>query len=727
MDLSLEIEAVYQRSLILRGRATESPARADLLEDALKELLFVLEELQLSQEELRRQNRELSATRGTVERERQRYRALFELAPDGYLVTDRAGKIREANRAVECLFSIPGEYLIDKPLLVLIDEPDRAFFPARLANLHREREWEMSLVTRAGETRVVAIAVTEIEGERAGEKALLWSLKDITGRVQMEQELRSANERLEERVEERTLELSATTERLRNKIEEHQRAEQKIREQAELIDIATDAIFVQDLDHRLRFWSKGAERLYGWTAEEVPGARVGDLLYGEPSLLEEAFRQTIERGYWQDELTQVTRSGRAIVVASRWTSIRDGSGEPKSILVVNTDITERKQLEARFYRAQRMESLGTLASGIAHDLNNVLTPILAIAQLLLFDRSNGLNEASREILPVIVDSAKRGAELVKQVVTFARGSSGERVPLAVGPVIAEVARILQQTFPKSIEIRTEIPSRTQFWVSADPSGLHQVLMNLCVNARDAMPDGGKLTFSLENRYLDPSPSRMNSYAPAGNYVAIAVADTGNGIPPDLIERIFEPFFSAKEPGRGTGLGLSTVFSVVKNHGGFIEVDSKIGEGSRFQVYLPAVEESATGGGTIEKLPFGHGESVMIVDDEPSVLQAMKIILESHNYKTLVARDGDEALALYERYRSEIRVALVDMMMPGPDGLTTLQTLGTLDPRLLMIAVSGLSTNREPAISAGANVFLSKPYTAGELLISLHDLIRESDR
>jgi PAS domain S-box-containing protein len=720
MDLSLEIEAVYKRALILRQRATESPARQDLLENALKELLFVLEELQLSQEELRHQNQNLIATREAVERERQRYRTLFELAPDGYLVTDRAGKILSANRAIERLFLIPLEYLINKPLLVLLDEAERPLFPTRLADLYRSREWEMSFTLCNGVTRTVAVAVTEIEGTRAGEKVLLWSLKDISERVQMEQQLRSAKEQLEQRVEERTAQLSATTAQLQDKIEDFQRAEQKIREQAELIDIATDAIFVQDLDGCLGFWSKGAERLYGWTAAEIAGAKVGGLLYGEPSPLEEACRQTIERGYWQDEFAQVTRAGKAIVVASRCTLIRDESGEPQSILVVNTDITEKKRLEAQFYRAQRLESLGTLASGIAHDLNNVLTPILAIAQMLLFDRANGLDQSSREILPVIVDSAKRCAALVKQILTFARGSSGESISVAVELALAEVAGILQPTFPKSIEIRVEIPSQTPLFVTADPSQLHQILMNLCLNARDAMPDGGILTLSAENRSLDPLPAGMN--LSADNYVMIAVTDTGKGIPLDLIERIFEPFFTTKEFGKGTGLGLSTVFSMVNHHGGFIEVESQIGVGSRFQVYLPAGKAMAIEGKTIGKLPFGNGELVMIVDDEPSVRQTIKMILETHHYRTLVAKDGEEAIALYGQYRSEIQVAIVDVMMAGLDGLTTIQTLRSLDPQLLMIAVSGLPTNQLPALSAGADVFLAKPCAVQDLLISVHDLI-----
>jgi two-component system, cell cycle sensor histidine kinase and response regulator CckA len=401
MNISSEIEAVYQRALLLRQRATESPVQPELLEEALKELYFILEELQTSQEELRHQNQELIATQQVVERERQSYQALFELAPDGYLVTDRQGKIYQANRAAAQLFSVPQKYLIEKPMVVLIDESDRSLFQTRLANLDRGQNWEVSLNPRNGEMRSVAIAVAPIEGGRNREDTLLWSLHDVTLRKQMEQQFQSAHDRLEQRVEERTSQLSRTTGQLQQKVDEYDRAEQKIHEQAALIDIATDAIVVQDLDNRILFWSKGAERLYGFTAAEILGRKADELFYKFSDRFAAGFKETVECESWQDELAQVTQTGRSIVVSSRWTLVRDESGNPQSILVVNTDITEKKHLETQFYRAQRMESLGTLASGIAHDLNNVFTPILGIAQLML-NKPAVFNERSQEILFLVL-------------------------------------------------------------------------------------------------------------------------------------------------------------------------------------------------------------------------------------------------------------------------------------------------------------------------------------
>lgn len=590
MDLSLQIDAVYQRALLLRQYANESPAQPNLIDKALSELHFVLEELQTSEEELRHQNQTLITTQHIVELERQRYQTLFDLAPDGYLVTDLQGKIYQANRAAAQLFAIPLEYLINKPLVVFIHELDRHLFQTRLVNLEQIQNWELDLNPRNGEVTSLSIRVTQIQDPEHKGNMLLWSLHDITLRRQMSQQLQFAHDRLEERVEERTAELSQTTVRLQQEMDERQQAEQKIREQAALIDIATDAIFVQDLDHRILFWNKGAERLYGWSAIDIFGEKVDRLLYPDPSTqLTTCFNSTIEQGFWQDELEQVTQTGKTIIVASRWTLVREESGQPQSILVVNTDITEKKQREAQFYRAQRMESLGTMASSIAHDLNNVFTPISGLAQLQL-RTSKDLNEESDEYWDIVKLSADRGIDLVQQILTFARGTEGKRIPLQIEHLLQEIARSIEKTFPPQIEIRLDLPSQALWLILANSTQIFQIIMNFCVNARDSIDDAGIITLSAENRYIDRTHAQKHLDAQAGNYVVMSIADTGSGIPPTLIEQIFEPFFTTKEIGKGTGLGLSTTLSIAKSHSGFVEVDSEIGKGTQFQVYLPSIVE-----------------------------------------------------------------------------------------------------------------------------------------
>jgi len=508
-------------------------------------------------------------------------------------------------------------------------------------------------------------------------------------------------------------------------VTEQKQAEQKICEQAALLDVATDAIFVRDLNHQILFWSKGAERLYGWKTEEILEQNAIELLNPVvTSQLNAALDTVIEQGEWQGELQQVTQNGRTITVESRWTLMRDSSGQPRAILVVNTDITERKQLEAQFLRAQRMESIGTLASGIAHDLNNELTPILASAQLLLMHPKIQDNKR-QQLLENIQNSAKRGATLIKQVLSFARGVEGKRTVLQIRHLVSEIRQIAQETFPKSIEVHLDLPN--DLWlVSGDATQLHQVLMNLCVNARDAMPEGGTLSLSGTNLWIDENYMRMNLDAQVGAYVMVSVTDTGMGIPPEALDRIFEPFFTTKEFGKGTGLGLSTVLGIVKSHGGFVEVLSSLGSGTQFKIYIPAVQAAEPLPLQDDELVSGEGELILVVDDEASIREVNQVSLESHNYRVLTACDGIEAIAHYVQRKDEINLVLIDMMMPSMDGMTAIRTLNKINPQVKIIAVSGLLSDTQIPEPVNSNIqaFLPKPYTAKELVRAIHQVLQQ---
>ena len=498
---------------------------------------------------------------------------------------------------------------------------------------------------------------------------------------------------------------------------ERKQTEQKIRQQAALLDVATDAIFVRDLDYRILFWNKAAERLYGCRKEEAIGKRIQDIWQTKhPLQLQEALNILMKNGSWEGELYQTTKYDKEIIVESRWTLVPFDK-KSQSILVVNTDITQKKQLEAQFLRAQRLESIGTLASGIAHDLNNVLAPILMTAQLL----ETQLDDArSKRLLPILVTNAKRGANLVKQVLSFTRGVEGDRTILQLKHLILEIRQVIKETFPKSIEIDCET-SRNLWTVSGDATQLHQVLMNLCVNARDAMPNGGTLTISAENFIVDEHYAKMHIDAKIGSYIVVIVSDTGIGITHEVLDRIFEPFFTTKELGKGTGLGLSTVLGIVKSHAGFINVYSEVGKGSKFEVYLPAQETTETPKEKELELPHGSGELVLIIDDEPSIREITKTSLEAYNYKAITACDGIEAIALYAEYRDKISIVLTDMLMPSMDGITTIRTLHKINPNVKIIAISGLATSDKmnAAYELGIKAFLSKPYTAKQLLETIN--------
>ncbi|MBE9214153.1 PAS domain S-box protein [Plectonema cf. radiosum LEGE 06105] len=506
-------------------------------------------------------------------------------------------------------------------------------------------------------------------------------------------------------------------------ITRRKQAEEKIAEQAQLLDITTDAILVRDLDGYISYCNRSAELIYGWKKQEIIGKTANELLYAEISLeLEEALHKVVETGSWQGELHKVTKTGKNIIVASRWTLVRDEAGNPESILTVDTDITDKKQLENQFLRTQRLESLGTLASGVAHDLNNILTPILAIAQLLPLKLSSQNPDCS-EMLVMLENSAKRGADLVKQILTFARGNEGKRTVLQVKHLLKDIEQFAKGTFAKSIAIQRNLP-QDLLTISADPTQIYQVLMNLVVNARDAMPNGGTITIAAQNQYIDESYTRMNIEAKVGNYVAVIITDTGTGIPAKIIERVFEPFFTTKEPGKGTGLGLSTAIGIVKNHGGFIEVSSKLGKGSQFKVYLPSTQETTIEATEENAVQIGNSELILVVDDEPAICEIIKTTLESHNFNVFTAVDGIEAISTYVQNQKKIHLVLIDMMMQEMDGATAIMTLQQLNPQVQIIAMSGLASTEALIQAAGTGIqgFLAKPFTKSDLLNTINGVL-----
>jgi two-component system, cell cycle sensor histidine kinase and response regulator CckA len=500
-------------------------------------------------------------------------------------------------------------------------------------------------------------------------------------------------------------------------------AEQKIREQAALIDISPDAIMVRDLDCYVLFWNQGAEEMYGWTAAEAIGKKLSELLFQQQSVqLDTALQQVMETGEWQGELGKVTKSGQDIQVSSRWKLLLNEVGKSHAILTIDRDITEQKQLENQVLRAQRMESLGTLAGGIAHDLNNILTPILAISQLLP-RKLAPVSEQNQALLKMLEDSSRRGAHMVKQILTFARGLDGEFGSVQVKHLLQELVSMIKSTFPKSIEISLDLVNRDLWLVSANSTHLHQVFMNFCVNARDAMPTGGTLRISAENRIIDETYARMNLDAKVGSYVVVTFSDTGMGIAPENIDRIFEPFFTTKKLGEGTGLGLSTTMGIIRNHGGFVTVSSKLGQGTTFQVFLPAINVASIPAAEIPELPFGRGELVLVVDDEPSIRETLKITLETYNYRVITAYDGIEAITIYATRQDEIQVVLIDMMMPLMDGTTAIRALQQFNPKI--IACSGVVASNSLQSIPCVKAFLPKPFTADDLLNTLARILQEN--
>ena len=383
------------------------------------------------------------------------------------------------------------------------------------------------------------------------------------------------------------------------------------------------------------------------------------------------------------------------------------------------DIAQRKSLEKQLLRAQRMESLGTLAGGVAHDLNNVLAPIMLSIQVL---QERAGDPRDQKVLAIIESSTQRGSEIVKQILGFARGVEGERKPIHFPALVQELASIIRQTFPKGISLRTGLAPKL-LPVIGDATQIHQLLLNLCVNARDAMFQTGQLTLEVHNESLGEAQARLRLDARPGAYVVLTVTDTGCGMGPQTLDRMFEPFYTTKETGKGTGLGLSMVHTIARSHGGFIRCKSVIGQGTTFQVFLPA----AGRGGDLEAgrepqapaILFPDGGLVLVVDDEAAILELTRQTLEGFGLRTLTAADGGEAVALYRGRAGEITLVLTDMMMPVLDGPGTIQALRAINPAVRIIATSGLHgyslavPARTPE-SGGADLFLPKPFNAEAL-------------
>jgi two-component system, cell cycle sensor histidine kinase and response regulator CckA len=646
----------------LKSAAADAPARAEGT-DGQKELLF--------------------EARQTLAMEHNLLRTVIDIIPDHVFVRDRASRHLINNRAQL-------DVLRAETLEETIGKTDFDFYPPALASKFAESNEQ---VMASGTTQA---NIEELIPGPLGEP-LWWSttkvpLRDNDGTV-------------------------VGMVGIGRNITERRQAIQKITEQAAMLDQAHDSIILLTLDGKILYLNDATGLLYGWKPEDAVGKTAAELLPPEDHpAIKLAVAETLSKGSWHGELRVHNRQGQEIFVETRRTLIRDEQGAPKAQLSISADITEKKKRDALALRNQRLESLGTLAGGIAHDLNNVLAPILMSIALLKLKVSD---ESGQRLLAMLEMNAERGAQLVRQVLAFGRGAEGDRVIVQPLHIAREIEQIVSDTFPKTV--RFELVNEREPWtVTGDPTQLHQVLLNLCVNARDAMPTGGKITMRIENAVLDETYSSMNHGSKPGSYLAISVTDTGSGIPANIRERIFEPFFTTKDIGKGTGLGLSTSLGIVQSHGGFINVTSDMGKGSTFKIYLPANPVTATAAAAGVKrpgLPRGHNELVLIVDDEQPILNVAKSTLERFGYRVVVATNGAAAVSTYALQREAIAVVVTDMAMPIMDGPAMAVALKAINPDVKIIGSSGMDGGGglTAAANVGVSEFIPKPYSAETLL------------
>jgi PAS domain S-box-containing protein len=679
-----EIPFIFLSGTMGEDRAIEalrSGAQDYVLKDGMKRLVTAIERARRESEE-RLKRRE-------AERRMRELAAFLDQAREAVVVSDLEGRITFWNQGAERLSGWTSAEALEMKFETLF-EPETASLLAHAGRVAlRSGEWmgEFGLVDRTGRRRLIELRLSLVKDETGRPRARLALGTDITDRRQ---------------------------------------AERRVREQAEMLNQAREAIIITDLADRIIYWNAGAERMFGWhsgeaigrTAQEVFGAEVAEDI-------QSACEITLSKGEWSGELRMHTRDQQPVIVESRQTLIRDETGKPKARLCIKSDITDRKRLEQQFLRAQRMENIGMLAAGIAHDLNNMLAPILLAAPML---REHVADPGALSLLSTLERSAERGANLVRQILSFAHGAPGEQRLLQVKHVLRDIVSVVGGTFPKSIRLDDYIPS--QLWpIEGNPTQIHQVVLNLCVNARDAMPAGGTLRLRAENRKLNSAAAERIDGARAGLFVMLSVKDTGTGIPPDVAERMWEPFFTTKESDKGTGLGLSTVKGIVENHNGFIQFSTVVGQGSSFRIYLPAAEglETEQMSPTALPPPPGKGELILVVDDERHIRDMTATMLTRNRYRVIQAADGSEAAIRFAERAAEIRLVITDLQMPNLDGATLSRALRQINPAIRVLAISGMSPatgNRPDARPEEfADVFLHKPFKPEIFLAKVHELLR----
>lgn len=628
-----------------------------------------------------------------------RFRALSESAPVGIFESNIEGRCTYINAALSEIVGRPPEDALRFGWAKILHPEDRE--PVRLG-------WRRAALTGhrwRGEVRLV-----KPDGSVRWVHAMAAPNKDAHGRVI------GFVGTIDDITEKRLADLALVESEERFKI---------------VARAVSDVVWDWDLTSGSIWWSEGLQALFGHAPSDLRNHTLwAQWIHPEDrDRVLHSVREAIMTGRaWEAEYRFQRKDGSYAHVLDRSQAMRNDRGQIVRMIGGMSDQTERKTLEAQFLRAQRMESIGTLAGGIAHDLNNVLTPIVLSLDLLKHDLSH--NPQQLALLKTLQSSARRGADLVRQVLTFARGVEGQRVAVNVRHIFDEIERIVRETFPRNLELTFFAPNN--LWpIIGDATHLHQVLLNLAVNARDAMPQGGTLSVLAENVVLDRVRAGAALSAQPGPYVCVRVVDTGIGITREIRDRIFEPFFTTKPPGKGTGLGLATVHAVVKSHRGFVDVESEPGRGTTFSVYLPANATAAAGTRQpfAPSLPRGRGELILVVDDEEAIRLVADQLLRQHDYRVLVASNGLEGRKLFETHERDLALVITDMMMPVLDGPALIQAIRARRPELKVIAASGLNAREdvERAVALDVPHFLPKPFTADVLLQLVRTVLDGSAR
>ncbi|MEX2382483.1 MAG: response regulator [Opitutales bacterium] len=622
-----------------------------------------------------------------------RFQALIESTSDVVSILSEEGIILYESSAITRIFGYTPEELVGKCAFDFFHPNDKEesliLFQDLLNHPGEERTHTARFLSKEGSWKSIEVSARNLLHDPAV-RGIVANSRDITRRRRAEEDLRQSEERFR-------LAAMATQEAIWEK------------------DLASGKItWAANFFEFFHFDPNDVEPSHEWWLRRI------DLM--DRKRIESSFCAALESSahFWMEEYDFLCGNGMIRTVIDRGYIQYSETGEPVRIVGAMMDITDKKRLEAQLRQVQRLDSIGRLASGIAHDLNNILTPIQMGADLL---RAKPLEDSTLALVNTISDSAKRGAGIVRQILTFARGVAEDRSILQPATLLHEMHQMLREIFPRNIEIIVAIPQNLPA-IRADATQLHQVLMNLCVNARDAMPGGGKLSISATKTDLGRTCQNLHPEAKPGQYIILTVGDTGEGIHPDVIEKLFDPFFTTKGPGQGTGLGLPTVLGIIRSHHGFITVESELGTGTVFRIYLPVTHEGEPE--SPEKAPdpgiHGNGELILVVDDEEFVRHLAQKALSKNGYQVIEAANGKEAAELFTKNADKIAIVLTDIMMPVMDGIALTRIIREQNPALPVITCSGLGHRKyqEPLRDLNVHAFLEKPYSIDQLLNIIRD-------
>jgi two-component system cell cycle sensor histidine kinase/response regulator CckA len=625
------------------------------------------------------------AAEGEIQKASAFHESILRTSMDGMWVLDMQGRLVEVNPALGTMTGYSEEELLRMSVLDFDPVPLTQDLAARIDCVRENGLTRLERQHRRKDGRIIDVELSGVYLPYDGGRVICF-LRDITEKKRQQREL---------------LLKSAA------------------------LDAAANAIVITSIDGTIEWANTAFTKLTGYELGEVihrnPRELVKSGVQGK-DFYQELWTTILAGQTWTGELVNRRKDGTHYSEEMMISPVKNATGQITHFIAIKQDITERKLLQEQFIKAQRLESLGMLAAGIAHDLNNMLAPIIFSGPLL---RRSLTDEKDLKIVSMLESSAERGAALVKQVVAFAQGgSSGLRIT-QLKHVARDVVALAQNSFPKSIRVVSNIP--TDAWpVLANPSQIHQVLLNLCVNARDAMPDGGTLTVGLSNRVFTIEDVATIPEAKPGNWLVLEVTDTGTGISPEVLPRIFDAFYTTKAPGKGTGLGLNTVRTVVQAHHGFIQVKTGLGQGTTMRITLPAsTDPAAEESSAAHDLVKGNGELILLVDDDPNVRESLETVLVQSGYRVLPCADGVEAIVLYQSNSRQIDLVITDVDMPNLNGAVLAATLHQLKPDLRIIGISGLSSATHMALADAkrhVSTFLHKPFGAMDLLRSVHELL-----